>query len=96
MTTNLTNDEMKSEILESIGQLTNSLKSKVTVLDALDRDNESGRFDLHDQLTTFHELAESLAQVVKRSLAIVPREELRFSQLRKMQKQAHYNKRTQS
>jgi hypothetical protein len=45
------------------------------VLDALDRDNESGRFDLHDQLTTFHELAESLAQVVKRSLAIVPRED---------------------
>mgnify|MGYP000108116136 FL=1 len=72
MTTNLTNNEMKSELLESIGQLTNSLKSKVTVLDALDRDNESGRFDLHDQLTTFHELAESLAQVVKRSLAIVP------------------------
>tara|TARA_R110000787_G_scaffold133834_2_gene246271 strand:- start:280 stop:537 length:258 start_codon:yes stop_codon:yes gene_type:complete len=72
MTTNLTNNEMKSEILESIEELTNSLKSKVAVLDALDRDNESGCFDLHDQLTTFHKLIESLAQVSGRSLAIVP------------------------
>ena len=100
MTTNLTNNEMKSEILESIEELTNSLKSKVAVLDALDRDNESGCFDLNDQLTTFHELAESLAQVVKRSLAIVPGggvgTNTRHAMLRKMQKQAHYNKRTQS
>mgnify|MGYP006131820905 CR=1 FL=1 len=72
MATTFTNNEMKLETLASLEELTNSLKSKVAVLDALDRDNESGCFDLHDQLTTFHKLTESLAQVVERSSAIVP------------------------
>ena len=58
MATTFTNNEMKLETLASLEELTNSLKSKVAVLDALDRDNESGCFDLHDQLTTFHKLTE--------------------------------------
>ena len=71
--TNFTNNEMKLEVLSSLEALTNSVKSKVEVLDALDRDSgESGCFDLHDQLTTFREVTESLEQVVLRSVSVVP------------------------
>ena len=70
--TNFTNNEMKLEVLSSLEALTNSVKSKVEVLDALDRDNESGSYDLHDQLTTFREVTESLEQVVLRSVSVVP------------------------
>ena len=73
MTTNFTNNEMKLETLAQLECLTNSLKAKVNVLDALDRDEASGSFDLHDQLSTFHQLTESLAQVVSRSESIVPK-----------------------
>ena len=49
MTTNFTNNEMKLEVLSNLESLTNLVKSKVEVLDALDRDSgESGCFDLHD------------------------------------------------
>ena len=70
--TNFTNNEMKLEVLSSLEALTSSVKSKVKVLDALDRDNESGAYDLHDQLTTFSELTEKLEAVVLRSVSIVP------------------------
>jgi hypothetical protein len=72
MATNLTNNEMKLEVLSNLEALTNSVKSKVEVLDALDRDNESGCFDLHDQLATFRKVTESLEQVVLRSVSVVP------------------------
>ena len=77
--TNFTNNEMKLEILSNLEALTNSVKSKVEVLDALDRDNESGCFDLHDQLTTFREVTESLEQVVLRSVSVVPGGEARLN-----------------
>jgi len=77
--TNFTNNEMKLEVLSSLEALTNSVKSKVEVLDALDRDNESGSYDLHDQLTTFREVTESLEQVVLRSVSIVPGGEARLN-----------------
>ena len=73
MANNFTNNEMKLETLAQLECLTNSLKAKVNVLDALDRDEASGSFDLHDQLSTFHQLTESLAQVVSRSASIVPK-----------------------
>ncbi len=73
MANNFTNNEMKIETLAQLECLTNSLKAKVNVLDALDRDEASGSFDLHDQLSTFHQLTESLAQVVSRSESIVPK-----------------------
>jgi|TARA_B100000959_G_scaffold285132_1_gene358859 hypothetical protein len=73
MANNFTNNEMKLETLAQLECLTNSLKAKVNVLDALDRDEASGSFDLHDQLSTFHQLTESLAQVVSRSESIVPK-----------------------
>lgn len=72
MATNLTNNEMKLEVLSNLEALTSSVKSKVEVLDALDRDNESGCFDLHDQLATFRKVTESLEQVVLRSVSVVP------------------------
>ena len=72
MATNLTNNEMKLEVLSNLEALTNSVKSKVEVLDALDRDNESGSFDLHDQLATFRKLTEDLEAVVCRSVSVVP------------------------
>ena len=77
--TNFTNNEMKLEVLSSLEALTNSVKSKVEVLDALDRDNESGSYDLHDQLTTFREVTESLEQVDLRSVSIVPGGEARLN-----------------
>ena len=71
---NFTNNEMmKLETLASLEMLTNSLKAKVNVLDALDRDDESGCFDLHDQLTTFFKVTQDLGAVVERSQAIVPK-----------------------
>ncbi len=73
MANNFTNNEMKLETLAQLECLTNSVKAKVNVLDALDRDEASGSFDLHDQLSTFHQLTESLAQVVSRSESIVPK-----------------------
>ena len=73
MTTNFTNNEMKLEVLSNLESLTNLVKSKVEVLDALDRDSgESGCFDLHYQLTTFHKLTEELEAVVCRSVSVVP------------------------
>lgn len=70
---NFTNNEMKLETLASLEMLTNSLKAKVNVLDALDRDDESGCFDLHDQLTTFFKVTQDLGSVIERSQAIVPK-----------------------
>jgi len=70
--TNFTNNEMKLEVLSSLQALTSSVKAKVIVLDALDRDNESGAYDLHDQLTTLWELTEKLQAVVLRCVSIVP------------------------
>ena len=70
---NFTNNEMKLETLASLEMLTNSLKAKVNVLDALDRDDESGFFDMHDQLTTFFKVTQDLGAVVERSQAIVPK-----------------------
>ena len=73
MATNFTNNEMKLEVLSNLESLTNLVKSKVEVLDALDRDSgESGCFDRHDQLTTFHKLTEELEAVVCRSVSVVP------------------------
>ena len=77
--TNFTNNEMKLEVLSRLEALTNSVKSKVAVLDALDRDNESGSYDLHDQLTSFHKLTEDLEQVVHRSVKVVPGGEARLN-----------------
>ena len=68
-----TNNEMKLETLASLEMLTNSLKAKVNVLDALDRDDESGCFDLHNQLTTFFRVTQDLSAVVERSQAVVPK-----------------------
>ena len=65
-------NEMKLEVLSSLEALTSSVKAKVIVLDALDRDNESGAYDLHDQLTTLCELTKKLEAVVLRSVSIVP------------------------
>ena len=79
MATNLTNNEMKLEVLSNLEALTSSVKSKVEVLDALDRDNESGCFDLHDQLATFRKVTESLEQVVLRSVSVVPGREDRLN-----------------
>ncbi len=74
MANNFTNNEMKLETLSQLEGMTNALKLKLAVLDALDRDESSGCCDLHDQMTTFHKLAEELGQCVNRATSIVPTE----------------------
>ena len=72
----VSNNEMKLSILEEILQMSYSIKDKIKVLHALDQDkSSSGCCDLHDQISTFNNLADNLGYVIDRSVNIVPKHE---------------------
>ena len=55
-----------------MADLTEAMKHKVAVLDALDRDGrERGQYDLHDQITTLCDLQTKTEKVLSRSREIV-------------------------
>lgn len=65
-------NEMKHEMLDRLEYTTKVAGLQVTALSALDNVGESGDYDLHDQLTTLHEIVLELRAAVKRSKSVIP------------------------
>ncbi len=64
-------NQMKKEIVGKMWEDTNNIGRLVECLSALDRLNDSGAYDLHDQIATMEKLIEKMYEVIDRSLAII-------------------------
>ena len=64
-------NEMKKEIVGKMWEDNNNIGRLVECLSALDRLNDSGAYDLNDQIATMEKLVEQMYQVIDRSLAII-------------------------
>tara|TARA_R110000751_G_scaffold88448_1_gene174701 strand:- start:251 stop:451 length:201 start_codon:yes stop_codon:yes gene_type:complete len=62
------NKDMQIVVLDAMADLTETMKRKVVVLSALDRD---GDWDLNDQISTLFSLQEKFEEVLKRSKNIL-------------------------
>jgi hypothetical protein len=64
-------NEMKKEIVGKMWEDNNNIGRLVECLSALDRLNDSGAYDLNDQIATMEKLVEQMYAVIERSLAII-------------------------
>ncbi len=66
-------NNMKRQTLTSMSELIDTLKQKIRVLDALDRDEStSGCYDLCDQVTIMTAKCKELSEVSDRAWKVVP------------------------
>lgn len=66
-------NNIKRQTLTDMSELLNTFTQKVTVLDALDRDEStSGAYDLNDQLQLIRNLLPKLIGVTDRAWNVVP------------------------
>ena len=63
---------MKHEMLDRLEHTAKVAGLQVTALSALDYVGESSDYDLHDQLTTLHEVVLELRDAIKHSQELVP------------------------
>jgi K+-sensing histidine kinase KdpD len=64
-------NEMKKEIVGKIWEDNNNIERLVECLSALDRLNDSGAYDLNDQIATMEKLVEQMYAVIERSNSVI-------------------------
>ncbi len=64
-------NQMKKEIVGKMWEDTNNIGRLVECLSALDRLNDSGAYDLNDQIATMEKLIEKMYEVIDRSRLVV-------------------------
>ena len=64
-------NEMKKEIVGKMWEDNNNIGRLVECLSALDRLNDSGAYDLNDQIATMEKLVEQMYAVIERSNSVI-------------------------
>ena len=64
-------NEMKKEIVGKMWEDNNNIERLVECLSALDRLNDSGAYDLNDQIATMEKLVEQMYAVIERSSSVI-------------------------
>ena len=64
-------NEMKKEIVGKMWEDNNNIERLVECLSALDRLNDSGAYDLNDQIATMEKLVEQMNAVIERSNSVI-------------------------
>jgi hypothetical protein len=64
-------NEMKKEIVGKMWEDNNNIERLVECLSALDRLNDSGAYDLNDQIATMEKLVEQMYAVIERSNSVI-------------------------
>ena len=64
-------NEMKKEIVGKMWEDNNNIGRLVECLSALDRLNDSGAYDLNDQIATMEKLVEQMNAVIERSNSVI-------------------------
>ena len=64
-------NEMKKEIVGKMWEDNNNIERLVECLQALDRLNDSGAYDLNDQIATMEKLVEQMYAVIERSNSVI-------------------------
>ena len=64
-------NEMKKEIVGKMWEDNNNIGRLVECLSALDRLNDSGAYDLNDQIATMEKLVEQMYAVIERSSSVI-------------------------
>ena len=64
-------NEMKKEIVGKMWEDNNNIERLVECLSALDRINDSGAYDLNDQIATMEKLVEQMYAVIERSNSVI-------------------------
>jgi hypothetical protein len=64
-------NEMKKEIVGKMWEDNNNIERLIECLSALDRLNDSGAYDLNDQIATMEKLVEQMYAVIERSNSVI-------------------------